>query len=563
MDEIIKLKKFKDAETITDDLILLTYGDTNNDVKDDLIGIGANKKDIFSVSFEKNQHTRTLLYKHTDSIMQIIPFCSSNSAKLSYLFTSKVNDTYHIYCKFATKEKADFIGEFTRLPMLFSYDNWNHYFLLQNENETIFLEILEESVVKHIFNLPKLHIHHSSAFIDIDGDLKPELVLVTEENDKKFVTIITKIKKDTIKVIQKFEIPNETGPLIFADFNVSGANDIAFVSKENDEYFLNILFNQRTPFQNKVKDKQKLKYDDHSKNKNLPYSLDSKNSKCHYKKNLKDFNIVEPIMNADDVVSNVATGIFLTDIKLNSYQDIILMVKNNDGKTTFMMLENRIRKESEEFFRPYDANLSDINDVISVSFADIKGDGVGGLVVNRKKDFGYKIEFYQNNAANGSYKVKALTISPQSKRGNRIRYLSGVSYKYYVEEANIVRIGSQIPQTSFLHLQTPSVLLGLGTLNYLVDKFYLGGPYSSKYNEIYCLRTKILPNSTIILKPTESGVFVELFLTFPQYVTMIIVVFILVLCVNLLVVFISFRKEKLKEKMSSRKESHLFNFAAL
>ncbi|KAM0688039.1 hypothetical protein COBT_000708 [Conglomerata obtusa] len=552
---------------IINDFILLAYGDTENKLRQDFIGTSKDKKKLKIVKYSRSKgQILEKIYEHTEEIIHIIPCNFFNTKYLSYVLIS-INEkkSYNVICKKVNNNlEADgdvFLGVCDRIPILFSHDNWHNSLILQDKNESKIVYYENDNLKTKDINIPRLAINHSSAFIDVDGDLKPELVLVTEKGENKSIYIIEKYRGGYEKR-QEFDIGNITGPIVFADFNASGCVDLAYVSKSEDNYHLNILYNLRKPFGNKEKKGDNFyKYYNHNKNNDQIYDITNKSN--YEKINLDCFKNMHPILESDKMINSLPTGIFISDLNLNTYPDIILLMKDNNGKTFIRMLENKHKEGHEVHFTPYETLLKDIDGILSVSFADHMNKGKDGIIINKAKNADFELTYIENNIGKDHFKFTALTVSPTSPKKSYGSYVPGISYKYYIDEESIVRIGNQMPQSSFLHLQHPSVFFGLGSINFLVDKLFVGGPVSSTYNEIYSVRTKILPNSDLVLKPYNGGISVELYLSFAKYVKNIIFVFCLVLFINILIVLYSYNKERKKEKKAKAKESFLFNFAAL
>ena len=476
------------------------------------------------------------------------------------ILVCKKNQSYEVFFKLLVDDyKEIFIGNSDRIPILFSYDNWENYLILQNGNETQMYSY-KDRLISRKMNLPRLAPNHSSAFIDIDGDLKAELILITQEKDKKAINIMQQVQNG-YEIKEKILIPQITGPVVFADFDASGANDIAYISLENKEYFLNILYNCRNKLKGASKNKAKSNHSDHSKY--MDRLFQTNNSKFFYRKRLNLFQNLQPMLQANDFLHNLPYGIIVSDINLDSYPDLLLTFKDANNTQYVRVLLNKKDKDDKHYFEPLQIQPNDLSGILSASFVDLKGERKQGLVINRINNGIPVIQYIESNISKDYYKLFAITMSPQTKKDEYQGYVPGISYKLHNDETNMVRIGNQMSQSSFLHLQPPSVVFGLGSINYLIDNFYIGGPPSSQMNQIYEVGTKILPNSYLVCKPHNKGVHVELYISLAQYAYNIAYVFCLVLFLNCLFVIYSYRRDKLREKTAKKKESHLYNFSAL
>lgn len=568
---------FAEIETIDNDFILLAYGDATNKMRPSLIGTSMNKKILKILSYSITDDTfNAITYPQKNEIVHIIACDFLNTGEsLSYILVCK-NDNENI--TESTKKDARYvvscftpgsdnkvieIGKCSKMPILYSENDWRNYLLLQNNEETAVYVYKDKLTKKIIEGFPNLALDHSSGFIDIDGDMKAELVLVTERNGKRFLTIMDDVNGNK-EVRMKIKIPDQIGPIGFGDFNASGAFDIVFVSKESDSYYLNLLLNKRTSFANKEKRGKKfLKYTDHTKYTEDPFTITDHD--YYHKIPLDMFGDLKPKMKADDrTLNGLPTGLLVADITVNSYPDIVLLMEDSSGKTYIRILENKFYNVDEnQTFVPLKIYPSDMDDIFSVSIADIKKTGRECLVVNRIHSGEYSIGNIESNISKDSYKIHATTLRPGTKRGFYQSSVPGVSYKYYIEENDFVRIGHQMSQFSHLSFQTQTAFFGLGYTNFLVDKFFLSGPSRSSFNKVYLLHSKVIPNSELVLTPNQNSVITELYLSFAKNVMNIIIVFTIVLLLNFTLVVYTYKKEKDLEKKNKKRESYLFNFSAL
>ncbi|KAM0678038.1 hypothetical protein BDAP_001065 [Binucleata daphniae] len=559
---------FTNEEIIDNDFIFLAYGDTQNNLQQDFIGTTKNKKKLKILKYSKSeQKLKKIIYNHDKEIVHIIPCNFTNSDRLSYIIVclEPNEDLYDVACitvdeKYEQSTTHD-LGKCDRMPFLFSHNDWYNTLILQNGTNTCICYFESDKVVHKPFNIPRLAKGHTSAFIDVDGDLKPELVLVCEEEDEKVINIYN--SNDNYQDLkQKIKIPKSAGPLMFGDFNATGCTDIAYITEEDDTCYINILYNLRNSFISKEnKGKEYLRYDNHQKNESYAYSIN--NSDYHYRMSLDEFKGLKPHFYSDLLHKDLPCGIFVTDINLNTYPDIILLMKDHKNNTHVKILENKHKENDSHRFVCLNKSINELNDIISFSTADYCNRGKEVIIINKVHNGEFTLFSLDNTLGQDHFKISALTISPTSGKKAYSSYVPGISYKYYIEEENVVRIGHQLPQSSFLHLHHPSVFFGLGSINFLVDKLFVGGPNSKTYNQIYSVKTKILPNSDLVLKPYSDGIRVELYLNFAKYVKNIIIVFVIVIITNIFVVIYTYRKQKKKEKKIKEAERFLFNFAAL
>lgn len=561
-----------------EDFILMGYGYANNEIITSMIGTDKSGKKIRVITYSKNEKQfKETTYNIPEKIHFIIPVDVDHTGNLSFLLIFQDKKGFNVKCHHPHMQDAESdvvklvdICECDQIPLIVAREDWNSCVLYQKEGKTYVYDILAEKHLdfgKDVFG--KISSDHSSGFVDIDGDLKPELVLVEGTHKEKKIVIYTDsgsefTKKESID-LSEFD---NVGPIVFGDFDVSGGTDIAFVSEKNGKFALNVLLNKRKRIKDKSQnEKNFFDYTNHSKFTETSFEIN--NDLYHIKVDLSGVSSFKPLIRGDKAMTDISCGISVADINLDSYPDILLSGKI-ENKPFVLILENeygRNKKNSLSFMHhkfPLKHEKSTINNIISVSIADVLNDDEEYLVINYEVDSKYHIKYVKNNASKDFYKISAMTRLHKANDKTQQHMVPGISYKYYIEEDNVTRIGNQYAQSSFLHLQTSSLAFGLGSVNFLIDRFFVGVPNTKGFSGIYEVKSKILPNSIVLFKPNNKGIVtVELYLRFSDYFMNILLVLLVVMVVNLVIVFYGYKKEVQKEKRNKRRETHLFNFSAL
>jgi len=127
-------------------------------------------------------------------------------------------------------------------------------------------------------------------------------------------------------------------------------------------------------------------------------------------------------------------------------------------------------------------------------------------------------------------------------------------------------VGVQLPQSSYLALNTPYVLFGLGRTSNYIEEFFYGVPLNQETHFAYWTGSTI-PNSQVVAipyKPSEpAGWTLELYTT-PSGVMFWVIISVLISLIILgATTYFFHRKEKQEDERSKQEAAHLFSFDAL
>ncbi|TBU07981.1 hypothetical protein CWI36_0199p0020 [Hamiltosporidium magnivora] len=553
--------------TICEDFILLAYGDVENKRKTDFIGTSLDKRTMMVYSYCRNSNTyKKILQSEVfdDEIEHIIPADFDMSGKISFLLIFRTGILYRN--KILFQEKAiNNLPNTERIPILFADLELQPCLLVQINKEIKLLHKItkENFKIEKFLEIEDLSLSHSSSFVDVDGDLKADLIFVTNENDNNKIVIFTNSNMNYERSPNEILI-GKTGPIVFGNFVGDGSNDIAYISEENKNWYLNILINKKLKFcSNKNKEKC-IDWQENIGTKATDWGFE-KDSEYHIRIPLKRFyKDLIPITFLKEI-GNIPGGITVTDLNMDGRPDLILTFFDKKlNSNVFRILENT-GEFGENLFRPvtYETFLYKMKGILSVSSADPENIGTEGLVINREYDGTYILEYSRNYLGSGNLKLSAITILPETSKKAYGSAIPGVTYFFELYETSDIRIMTQMSQSSFLHLQHPAVFFGLGTLNLLVDEIFISLPMTSSYKNIYSIDNKIIPNSDLVLKPENTKIAVELFLNLTKYAIYTSIVVIIVLIINILLVYIFYRSELKYFDKIKKSEKYAFYFEAL
>lgn len=563
-----KAGQFGQHTTITDDFILFGYEADRDEYLINLVGTRSTKRTL--VVYRMNKETQTLTY--TLMYEMDVPFeihfvvtgVVNENDENAYILVEKRESGFNLHYADINEKKPVLLTETDIMPALVLGKNHERRFIVRTADGPALLQIEPQSGTKHQildFHMPRLeHLSadtvndvqamHSSAFIDLDGDGHPDLVLDTFSSNQRIILVF--LTTDSGKTPNKIILRKESGPLVFSDFDHDGQTDVCVVeTSASDGPVLRIIHNSFKESKQVFSDKPR----------ETITRLANINSKY------------EPIT----VIENLGLqgGIFVHSLELRKSPSICLIVRNTstnreellilspdiESDKTFFFSTSKEETNSLSFSQSKYSSTLDFSDspIISVSGLDPDRKGREGLILNTIKDGKYHLYYYENNLEIDNNKLSFITLDNNSTSDMLFRNkpLPGVSYTIMVDKHKIIR--HQMEQTSFLNLKNPLITFGLGSLNLLVDNISISIPYK----QIHPLHRKVIPNSDLLLNYRNNTLSVELLLKYSFYIYFVFITLAVVLIINFVVVLFFTYKETKKRRKEKRKEAIAFNFNAL
>lgn len=446
----------------------------------------------------------------------------------------------------------------------------------------------------------------SSAFVDIDADYVPELILVTKTSDKDIAEnrrsrsinywietykvnlnpnalmdeppVTFSMKRNPIPVVKENNNAIGTvGQPLFIDLNQSG--ELVYILPYCDKECcqadtgsgLVAIVNGSTvdiPIQGKDYNGKLWKWK-YAKNK---CEKDSSNSyvRSHF-----------------DGYYSRTISLRVGDYNLDGYPDLIGVVvseKENDQhkEERAVVLENVPCKVSEKVKCPFPRTfnlrfdvLQDYQNVTLATFYDIHDDGLIDVflvrrTLNDKNKPKYEVHAFENSPDYDSnfFKVMVLSGRPCSRcPQNGIPYgnvVTGPIIKYRTTTQIGERqtaVAAQNYRSSHLSMDLPYTIFGIGHSPNFVETLIVGVSPSDKENRTHEW-PQIIPNSQIIVIPPQLGSQdiwkFKLFLTPSDAMWKTFAVLIGVILVVLLIVCGLYYKERKEDKMDRLQEAHRF-----
>ncbi|TYJ56963.1 hypothetical protein B9479_002242 [Cryptococcus floricola] len=407
---------------------------------------------------------------------------------------------------------------------------------------------LETPPLRPIDQVCSLANPHSSAFIDIDGDCLPDLVLHCTRTTGDSLQIWLNRADAGYVLSRNYNLPPGSGPITFADMNRDGSIDIVFATCSQtssstglgSDCQINIAYNKQVPLcsteasqwiqEGVLKcrgwgdmcisdEKFEFAFDDHEPNFiSVPIaSLSQSTSKL---------GLLLHAPGKPSLPSPLRPG----DYNVDGFPDLLFVMSTDKG-TQVQILESiacgkNVAGCGKGIARGWRLgsgkdweDLEEIEDAIGASWLDLDEDaskslGSLDIMVQRSgKQDKEKVTFVQNNFYHDAFFLKTEVLNgvcsgkcEPSAGGKSYSPLgvsySGATYKLTVLDTVGNRVAQQVaqlPQTGYQALQTPYAFFGLGRTNNYIEKLFIGASLLPPNHITYL--DSLIPNSQVLINP--------------------------------------------------------------
>ncbi|KAI4293262.1 hypothetical protein PAPHI01_2536 [Pancytospora philotis] len=361
-----------------------------------------------------------------------------------------------------------------------------------------------------LVELPKYKIQgslsprHSSAFVDLTGDLQPNLALnmVTEGNN---YLAIHDFHTAAQGLVQRLPLPRQIGPTLFYDLSNSLAFDLVYVSVENNFPYLNIHTNLCSP--RHLEDINK---------KGLVAFFDGVAAQSVYKEQPDvKINLVELLdgMPVLEDSNGTPTGLFMEDLDANGAPTIfITMLQNNEQVVRALHYAGKGKLAISK----YDKHVAKHKNVLSVSAADLLDRGKLDLIINRTVDGKPILQYERIDSPDDNCKLTVKTIGEGAGAKS---YLPGVSYLACYEDESSWRKTAQLTSTGYPSLQSKNAYIGLGPTKFFLSYLFARTNCSKGAAGHFIVRSVIIPNTSVVLYVSSEKWTVRSYLLGSKYST--------------------------------------------
>ncbi|EGC32339.1 hypothetical protein DICPUDRAFT_38530 [Dictyostelium purpureum] len=560
---------------------VMAFGDFNADKYLDTFFLYSNKSTIqvFLWNVEEWKYVPSniiLNLNATDQIVNIVPgdFTYDGSLDLLVQFTQQNNGD-------SGQTMYLFIGDYTSIsskgvPIASGLDSPSDQVLVMDANGDLHLDMfgvkdgqrtLWMNYEDTYYEMPApmanenslpVSTPHSNSFVDLNGDCLADLFITTADKDGNIfgeVWINNKVDGYSLEVTLQF--PPGTGQITFGDFDNDGDIDLVYpVRFTNESVSVNqifIVFNSQKPV----------------------------------------FIIKEDQFNGSLLYSNIENGIPLIihsgDYNIDGFPDILISLVDQDETTPHIELWQNIPCTSDlcdmgqkgrTFGRVTDGTdaLRSIPNAYSAVFVDLGENGIADILVWSGTPNNQSMQAIFNNFYNDAFFFKTLglngvcaTMCPTGKKFPDPKpygvNFPGGTFKFTYQDLSgrtHIQIGAQLYSSSYMSLQTPYNLFGLGRTSNYVDQLFYGMPLNQSVHYNNWVGT--IPNSQVVAIPykpsTPTSWTLELFINPSGIFFWVLIAFFAALILLSGICFFLYKREKLQD-IKIKNENSQFYFNAL
>ena len=386
----------------------------------------------------------------------------------------------------------------------------------------------------------------STAFLDIDGDCTPDIILTSPKEtsagdltDKTIEIWRGKIVNGQRKYClnEKSVIPlvTELSNFNIVDINRDGMLDLVFPINNKNPRIL-IAYNQIT---------LKMSWDDdycvkhpNSDNKfDLVFDITKLTNPTSDNEEIELYNqhknqIINVYSSSDEIFYSepvIPSLIRIGDIDSDSYPDITFVLENtitkqrkayvllnchpseNNTAATNLGLRTFLSKcGGNQINIDFDQNFASKNNTVYSSFFDLDDNGqLDLLMVTSDSNNNYYVTGFYNNNNYDTFFLKSIDTKIKSKF---FGITQGTTYRYIVTNLDGSRrmdISYQSAQMNALALQMPFAFIGVGRSNNYIENFQVITVSYSPNDDNYEQFTPIIPNSQLLISENlnEQGVY--------------------------------------------------------
>ncbi|KAF2074710.1 hypothetical protein CYY_003986 [Polysphondylium violaceum] len=290
--------------------------------------------------------------------------------------------------------------------------------------------------------------------------------------------------------------------------------------------------------------------------------------------------------NVNNLVNNIPLIIHSGDYNIDGYPDLLLsVIRPGDKGPHIELWENVACTESlcgaGRSGRTFVNVTSNVDDLVSIEnaysavFVDLGENGISDILVWTKTS----VQAVFNNFYNDAFFFKTLglngvctTMCPSGKKfPNPKPYgvnFPGAIFKFtYTDLSGTthIQMGAQLYQSSYMSLQTPYNLFGLGRTSNYVDQLFFGVPLNQTVH--YSNWVGTIPNSQVVAIPYKANNplswTLELFINPSGIFFWVLIAFFVALIVLSAICFFLYKREKKQDEKMKQEAHHQFYFNAL
>lgn len=398
---------------------------------------------------------------------------------------------------------------------------------------------------------------HTSSFIDVTGDMRPNLVIVENKNRKNTLYIYDVTMKGSVQRGRGIPLPDKVGPILFADLKLDCSFAMIYVAlNDNGGSTLNVHYNGQsgpeiTERVTKVKEVEK----------HLPTAENTEvfSERPDLKIPLEPyFPGYTPIIETDH---NTPGGLFLADLDLSGKKSIFITIERSKETIVkgFNLVDNKL-----VFLDSKAINVGKYSGIKSISVADLDDRGHERILINHVEDGRVVLTWADMKPNTQHAKLTLVSTIGSSKTDPDPRYIIGSTYLVVYEGLSKRRKAAQLYSTSYPSLQQQGSYIGLATANIFADFVYIRtNAENSRMKSFVNVRSAVIPNTSVVLA-YSSGVWnLRSFYSLKRYHTVAVCVALLFVAILVISLFFAVKDRNAQKKAEAEDDLMKPLFTAL
>jgi len=416
---------------------------------------------------------------------------------------------------------------------------------------------------------------HTSSYIDITGNMNPNLVLHTiDEVNKNVVILILDlvIELDDNKnytfnhtEIDRIDLGvHNIGPVMFSEMTSPINPDMQFISEVNGVFQLNLYQNNS------------LNLDP---TKHLSNIQELKEIFNKQPSAAKVFNTKPITMNLSDafpgrkvVIHNKDGtnfyGMFMSDTLGSGIKDTYIVTEstiNGDGMQSIHRI--LFDRESMAFsidqeFEGSKSNFGEMKSIVGMTMFDMNDSGIPEMILNITSEEEKNETQLRLLAASfsGDSEISNISLLPLNATEPQRNFIPGASFLVIYENDTKIARTNTSHQSSYLSLQGHSSSVGLNSTNLFINSLSMKVPCNNKTHATFDSQSFIVPNTFTVLTFNQKEWFIQCFFTNIYYMQTVIALAIILISFVVIYILLSIQdKKKYKTVMSRDSMRKVFN----
>ncbi|KAG0054100.1 hypothetical protein BGZ83_011984 [Gryganskiella cystojenkinii] len=391
---------------------------------------------------------------------------------------------------------------------------------------------------------------HSSAFVDLNGDCLADIFLTCQDpaTHQLSYVIYTNNKDAGFEFAVAGLLPAGAGQVTFADMDGDGAVDMIVPACDNHgACSIYIYYNLQMPLCNSKDDKNCRKVTNLCvADPNFTFSRDpdhNTNPGALVRFPLEDVlpDGQQLLLTDPGFKGILPVSVHVGDYNLDGYPDLLVVsgtAGNNDRPSSATLLQSvlcrsdngcvpsEVDAKRRSFVKVTEGanELNNLQDVRAAAFLDLDEDGTVDIMLLRNSNTrqalaGRSITMIHNNYFNDAFFLKTLAsngVCPTwcgaydtkpSKAGAKpfgVNY-PGATFKFTILDTSGKKRANQVaqyPSSTYLGLNVPYSLFGLGRTNNYVEELFVG--VTRNQPEHFTTYAGVIPNSQLIIIPYQQ-----------------------------------------------------------